>query len=262
LSKLNLAVTTSRKADGRQQKSAQELAQRLGLTFFLRQEISLKELNNLYQGLIVVEAEKIVLKTLEAEFFFHPNMAKLRISNIRQGQPDHLILALDLQEGDSLLDGTLGLAGDAITASFWLKKKGTVIGLEVVPLIYEIVSYGLAHSTLPDQEIEEAMRRIRVFNIHYLDYLKKLPDQSIDIIYFDPMFDRTIIGASSILSLRELAEKESLVWDALQEAKRAARKRVVMKSRKGSQELVKLGFTSICGGKYSKVEYGYFSLGE
>jgi len=260
LQDLNLVVTTSREANDQQKKRAQELAQKLGLTFLSRREISLKEFFKISQGLIIIQAEKIVLKTSQNEFFFHPNMAKLRINNLCQGHPDHLIDTLDLQKGDSLLDCTLGLASDAITASFWIGKQGRIVGLEVIPLIYEITSYGLAYLNLPYKEIEEAMRRIKTINIHYLDYLKQLPDKSFDSVYFDPMFDKTISGASAMIPLREIAYGEPVTLESIQEAKRVARKRIVMKARKGSRELERLGFIHKSGGNYSNVEYGYFPL--
>ena len=258
----NLVVTTSREADYRQKEIAQELARRLGLTFFPRKEVSLQEFFNYNHGLIIVQAEKLILKTQQGELFFHPNMAKLRINNLCQGHPDHLIQALNLQQGDSLLDCTLGLASDAITASFWLGEKGHVVGLEVVPLIYEITSYGLANCSLPYKKSEEALRRIRVINTHHLDYLKKLPDKSFDAVYFDPMFDKSILGSCAMVNLRQIAYTGSISEQNLQEAKRVARKRVVMKSRKGSKELERLGFINKAGGNYSNIEYGYFPLSD
>lgn len=255
-----LAVTTSRDPGDEQEQKAIDLAHRLDIKYVSRYNISLQEMFSCYKELLIVEKERIILKGKNGEFFFHPNMAKLRINNLSQGHPDHLIEALDLQNGDKLLDCTLGLASDAITISYWVGKEGKVVGLEVSPLIYEITAYGLAHCSLPYKEIEEAMRRITVINIHYLHYLKMLPDKSFDAVYFDPMFDKTICGASSITPLRKIAEKESLSLESLDEAKRIARKRVVMKSRKGSGNLESLGFTHSSTGNYSNVEYGYFTL--
>lgn len=260
MQELDLLVTTSREADYRQKQMAQELAQRLGLTFCPRKQANLEQFFSYNHGLIIVQAEKLILKTQQGELFFHPNMAKLRINNLCQGHPDHLIQTLNLQQGDSLLDCTLGLASDAITVSFWLGQNGHVVGLEAVPLIYEITSYGLANCSLPYKEIEKAMRRIKVINTHNLDYLKKLPDKSFDAIYFDPMFDKTILGSCAMMNLRQIAYTGSISEQNLQEAKRVARKRVVMKSRKGSKELERLGFTHKSGGTYSNIEYGYFPL--
>lgn len=262
MQKYNLVVTTSREADSEQKEMAQKLAQRLNLKFCPRKEISLQELFEDNLGLVIVQSEKLLLKTQQGELFFHPNMAKLRINNLSQGHSDHLIEALNLQQGDSILDCTLGLASDAITISFWTGEKGRVVGLEVVPLIYEITSYGLANCSLHYKEIEKAMRRIEVINTHHLDYLREIPNKSFDAVYFDPMFDKTILGACAMTNLRQIACTGSISEESLQEAKRVARKRVVMKNRKGSKELERLGFSHKAGGNYSNIEYGYFPLSD
>jgi len=255
-----LAVTTSYHPEGVQLDKALSLALSLKIPFCHRGESSLDTFFQDYEALVIVQAKKIVLKTPEEEFFFHPNMAKLRINNIKQGRPDHLIQSLDLQKGDKLLDCTLGLGSDAITASYWIGEEGQVIALEDVSLIYEITTFGLTHFQINDSELQKAMQRIKTINANYLDYLKKTPDKSFDIVYFDPMFDRTILGSTSMLPLRVFARKELLSYESLEEAKRVARKRVVMKARRGSKELKRLGFPYISGGTYSNIQYGYFLL--
>ena len=104
------------------------------------------------------------------------------------------------------------------------------------------------------------MRRISVVNEDYLDYLRQQPDNSVDVVYFDPMFRKPLTASSSISPLRGVADHRPLSEDAVVEAFRVARLRVVMKEASGSGEFARLGFHSLVGGKYSKVHYGVIEL--
>ena len=86
------------------------------------------------------------------------------------------------------------------------------------------------------------MRRIEVRHSHHLDYLKSLPDQSVDIVYFDPMFREPITDSASINPLRHYANGEPLDAESVREAIRVARKTVVMKEARSSGEFERLGF--------------------
>lgn len=255
-----LVITTSHNATTEQIKEAKELAIKLEAPYFPRNDLTIEEFLQFYTFLLIIQNQRIILKTPQEEFFFHPNMAKLRINNLEQGKPDYLLESLALAKEGSLLDCTLGLGSDAITASYWLGEKGQVTALESVDLIYEITSYGLRSFTLPDREITQAMRRIKTVKTDYYTYLENAADKSFDTVYFDPMFDQTVAGAASIFPLRHFAKKEQISIESIREAKRVARKRVVMKARKGSGELTRLGFPHRIGGKYSQIHYGIFLL--
>lgn len=56
--------------------------------------------------------------------------------------------------------------------------------------------------------------------------------------------------------LRSLADPMPLSEEALREALRVSRGRVVLKETSKSTEFDRLGFQSTVGGKYSKVKYG------
>ncbi|MBF0849078.1 class I SAM-dependent methyltransferase, partial [Streptococcus danieliae] len=55
-------------------------------------------------------------------------------------------------------------------------------------IIHYIVSNGLKKFDSGKSDINEAMRRIKTYNINSLDFLKKQESKSIDYIYLDPMF--------------------------------------------------------------------------
>ena len=72
----------------------------------------------------------------QGEFSFHQSMAYLRLLNIEAGKGDHLVAALELQEGMRVLDGTLGLASDAAIASCMVGESGLVVGTEASKLLH------------------------------------------------------------------------------------------------------------------------------
>ena len=80
------------------------------------------------------------------------------------------------------------------------------------------------------------------------------------MVYFDPMFRKPLTASNGISPLRSVANHAALSVEAVEEAKRVARSRVVMKEANGSEEFDRLGFKKIMGGKYSKVHYGVMDL--
>ncbi|MGZ4112572.1 MAG: class I SAM-dependent methyltransferase, partial [Tumebacillaceae bacterium] len=72
--------------------------------------------------------------------------------------------------------------------------------------------------------------------------LRAQPDRSVDVIYFDPMFRRTVQKSDAIEPLRLLGDDSPLSLEAVEEAKRVARRCIVLKERWYSQEFERLGF--------------------
>ena len=66
----------------------------------------------------------------EVPFFFHPNLAMIRIKRIINGESDPYFVAGDITAGSTVLDCTLGLGADAIVASFAVGQSGKVVALE------------------------------------------------------------------------------------------------------------------------------------
>ena len=256
-------VTTGRKVKADSIALAKATAQRLGIPFAPRRNESIEELRDQYGTPFVLVAKKglLFLDTREGEFFFHPNMAHLRLKNLRFGDgKDHMVEAMGLKEGMSVLDCTLGFGTDAIVASFAAGEKGHVTGLEASPLIAEVTGYGLAHFHAENYPIQEAMRRIQTVPTDYLDFLRQAEDDSYDIVYFDPMFRHPLMESRNLNPLRLAADHSPVSEEAVLEARRVARYRVVFKENARSMEFERLGFSAMAGGKYSKVCYGIISL--
>jgi hypothetical protein len=244
-------------------EQAKEIAAFLQLPYVKRNRRSLNTLRRLYQTetLIVAADSGPKINSPDGELFFHIGMAALRIKNIRDGKPDHMAAAMGLNQGMSVLDCTLGLGTDAIVASMLTGGRGTVIGLEASSLIAFITGWGLAKLSTDSNEITSAMRRITVLSADYRQYLSALPDNYVDIVYFDPMFRRPVHSSSGIRPLRDFADTSCLTEADLRQACRVAKQRVVVKETHGSPEFERLGITTLVGGRYSSIQYGVVEQG-
>ncbi|MEG6586440.1 class I SAM-dependent methyltransferase [Dendrosporobacter sp. 1207_IL3150] len=259
---MNCVVTTANNPTIEAESLGRSIAEELALHYVSRKG-SLEAIKSEYKTeiIIVVAKNKIIAHTSGGEFFFHPSMAELRIKNLINGKDDHMVTSMGLAPGLSLLDCTLGLATDAIVASYVCGSKGKVFGLEASPIVSLITSHGLKNYCLDNDALNLALRRINVINADYHNYLTSLPDNSFDIVYFDPMFRHPVKSSSNIKPLRFLADNRPLAIKSLQEAKRIARKRVVIKETKHSKVFSELGIKTSIGGKYSSVRYGVIETG-
>lgn len=210
--------------------------------------------------LLLVAREGIqLIRGDESPLFFHPSMAAIRLKRLSKGEADPMLQAARVQPGDSVLDCTAGLASDSIVFAYGVGPAGSVTALESEPVIAYLVSEGLAAYDTGDDAFNAALRRIRLLHADHMAYLKRLPDDSVDVVYFDPMFRQAIADSSSISPLRELANDNPLSPESVAEAKRVARKTVVLKELKRSEEFERLGFTEILSSS-RKLAYGVIPL--
>ena len=254
----NFIVTTTRKPDAAQEFFAEKISSKLGSKFVKREDFSFDALKKIHaaENILLVKKNSLSVVTSDGELFFHPNTAHLRIKNLRSGDGDRLIDALKISAGSKVLDCTLGLGSDAVVESFVVGGAGKVVALEINPLIFEIVSYGLKNFSDDSPHILDSMRRIEVFNVESEKFLKTCADNSFDAVYFDPMFRRPIQKSSGLNAIRPLADTRPLTEKIIREAVRVAKFRVVMKEHSGSAEFERLGFEIVGGGKYSSVAFG------
>ena len=205
--------------------------------------------------------------------FFHPSMSILRLVNIIRGDGDRFMKAADLHKGDSFLDATMGLATDLLIASWAVGEEGKALGIESSPLIYALVTEGLdrmnnqthpktAHSLKKQAwaELCTASSYIKTIYANHLEYLKSLPDSSIDVIFFDPMFRVTLDKSSSIKPIKIWSNPGSIALETIDEAIRVAKRRIVLKERKNSCEFARLGFETMLENKYSPTDFGIIDI--
>ena len=256
-------VTTSIKINDVIEAKAKMISSQLGLPYVERDGYSLQQLAEKYHsnGLLVVSRSELTVHVAGQEFFFHPGMAKLRIKSLKNGYNDQMINAMQLEPRDSVLDCTLGLGADALVANYVVGPAGTVIGLEINPLMAYVVDEGIKNYSTENKALMQAVKGIKVINADYSDYLKTLATASIDVIYFDPMFRKPLYKSASMSPLRKLADHHPVDELSLLEACRVARKRVVLKETAHSKEFARLGFNSIIGGKNSPVAFGVMEIG-
>ncbi|MDU2066122.1 MAG: class I SAM-dependent methyltransferase [Sporomusaceae bacterium] len=252
----DIFITTGQRPNNDVVDMAESLAKEWKIPFVRREKESIEQMFLKAPAILVCTKEGPVLHTPAGAHSFHLNLAYLRIKNLKKGNHDHMITAMNLRSGLRLLDCTLGLATDAIVASFALGAVGQVVGLESEKALAAVTTYGLKHFTADEQDVTQALRQITVQAASYETFLKSQPDNSFDVVYFDPMFRHPVTKSSQFKPLRTLANPSPLSIEALAEAKRVAKERVVLKETRGSREFSRLGFTDFVGGRYSRIQYG------
>jgi 16S rRNA G966 N2-methylase RsmD len=259
---MKIIVTTTQSGRVNNINDLDKFASESGFDFVSRDRkgIPILAQENQADGVIVWEPNGPVLYLGDKKFFFHPSMAKNRITAFRkQNAHDLMVRACGLESGDDFLDCTLGLGADAIVASYF-SDSGRVVGLEVSPGIYEVVKWGMKFYQSRMPWLNQTINRIEVYNYDHYSYLQQQADASFDIVYFDPMFRKPILHSEALAPLRELADHSPLEHDSIVQACRVARKRVVMKERRDSGEMERLGFKIITGSKYNPIGYGIIEI--
>ncbi|MGI6451936.1 MAG: class I SAM-dependent methyltransferase [Syntrophomonadaceae bacterium] len=212
------------------------------------------------EAIVVWNSDFPVVYTEGEKFFFHPSMAKNRIAAFRKfGALDPMIKAFDCQESDHILDCTLGLGADAIVASYFA-SQGRIVGLESSAVVACVVKWGMKLYKSRMNWLDDAIRRIEVVNQDYNDYLAQLPEDSFDIVYFDPMFRKPQLKSQAISPLRALADHSPVNSQAVQQAVRVARKRVVLKETVNSGEFARLGFNNLMVSSNKRIAYGVIDI--
>jgi hypothetical protein len=134
-----------------------------------------------------------------------------------------------------------------------------VTAVESERVIYLLLREGLKEYVSELEELNTAMRRIWLIHADHKDILRELPDNSADVVYFDPMFRTPVRESSAMLPLRNAANPNPLSMETVREAVRVARKTVVLKEHRGSGEFAKLGFSPVDRG-HGKIAYGVIRL--
>jgi 16S rRNA (guanine1516-N2)-methyltransferase len=255
-----LAVTTSGKPDEALIQKARAAASAWGLPFIARRK---KEpigpmLGAVADAFLVFGRESagqetVVLLDGEGSFGFSAGMGHLRRLRLQhQGQqPDALVRVAELRPGDAVLDCTLGLAQDALVTSLVVGPTGRVVGLEKSLALYAVVSEGLAAYDYGPQSC-----RVEPVHADSHAYLRTLPSGSFDVVLFDPMFEKPKKSQPAFEMLRRFAEHAPLTPETLEEARRVARRWVVVKGSKYSDDLKKLGLEAEPGSRYTSMIWG------
>lgn len=257
-----MIVTTSGRPNEKMDQYAIQIADVLGATYQKRNKRSVADIQKrAVDHVIVVGKNRVELHFLEGEspLFFHPNSAMFRIKRLMKGEGDPFCDACDLRPGDKILDCTLGLASDSVVGSYVVGTQGLIIGVEGSRFLSYLVHKGLKQWETGLPAIDEAMRRIVVHNIDHFSYLKSCDDDSFDVVYFDPMFEESIDGSVGIEPLKKIATYSPLKGETIEEAKRVAKKRVVLKDHYKSSRFKQFQF-EVNVRKSAKFHYGVIEI--
>ncbi|MDQ3264221.1 MAG: class I SAM-dependent methyltransferase [Myxococcota bacterium] len=249
-----LAVTTSASVSPALERSARSAAQGWGLPFVVRRpKEALEKLLALHaEAFLVCERQRVTLADGEGSIHFHPGLAHLRIKGLDGGDPNDTFGRITgLSQGESILDCTLGLAQDALMAARLVGPTGRVVAVERSLSLYAVMSAGLAHH-------DPGPRSARVTPVYAEagEFLRQQPDRSFDVVYFDPMFEKPRAAQPSFELLRRHADYSPLTPEVLQEARRVARRLVVVKGSRFSQDLKKLGLTPVVLSRSASIAWG------
>lgn len=241
-----MIVTTAGRTDNVMIQKAKQIAAELTVPYVPRQKMSVEAIQTKYaDDVMVVGKNRLEMYPLDRSpsFFFHPNSATFRVKRILRGESDPFLEATKLCAGMSLLDCTLGLAADSIVASTVVGENGTIVGLEGNRYIAYLVEQGLRQWDSGILAMNEAMRRIQVVFADHRTFLSSLPDHSFDVVYFDPMFEQAIVESDGIQGVKSFALYTELTEEVIREARRVARKRVVLKDHWQSMRFHTFGFS-------------------
>lgn len=240
-----MIVTTPQKPTPEQTAYAEDIAREVGARFVPRKQSSLQLMKQRSGDSRLLVADDRGLRYYENSddpLYFHPSMAYVRVKRMRKGEGDPLVALTDCRPGDVVVDCTAGLASDSIVFSYAAGPSGNVTAIESELMLYTVVREGLRTYRTAHEDVNEAFRRIVMRHEDHLTYLRSLPDGSVDIVYFDPMFRLPLHDSSSLAPLRGLANVASLSEESVAQALRVARKCVVLKEHGASGEFERLGF--------------------
>lgn len=256
---MKIAVTTTREKDEALRLKGEKISRDLDIPYVKRDNLSINKtrLKENLDYLLVVEKDKLVIKGEDTEIFWHPNMTELKIKSIKNGSKESMLEATGLKDGDSILDCTLGFAGDSIIFASVVGESGKVVGTEVNKYLCYLTKNGLENYNEVSTETKKYMESIEVVNSSFEDYLSKQEDDSFDVVYFDPMFKEPNKKSSSINAFRSFTEHKELTNEAIKEALRVCKRRVVIKERYELNDLNKLGVEKYYGStRRGSIVYG------
>lgn len=242
---MKLAVTTPLRPSPAEEAAARAAAARHALPFTPRGHRSLEAARAEAgaDALLVLSARHSALVVDGEERRWSPGMGALRAKRAAAGAdagpPDPFLTATGIGPGDAVLDCTLGLGADALVAAVAAGARGRVVGLEASPALAAWVAEGLARHPDP------AARRVEVRAAEHRAALAALPPRSFDVVVFDPMFRHARAEPGGFDLVRRLAQASPLAAEALRDARRVARRWVVVKDGAPGWDLARLGLVPL-----------------
>ncbi|WP_373231538.1 class I SAM-dependent methyltransferase [Cohnella sp.] len=259
-----MIVTTTERPPAEIALRALHLATELQAPYVPRSNKTIKSLYSEHGAdeIVVVSRREVRLLSVNQQpFFFHPSMAIVRLKRLITGGTDTLLTVSDVKAGETVIDCTAGLCSDALVFSFAVGPRGRVIAIEASQVLHVVVREGLQIYETGLPEVDAALRTIETVHGHHEELLREMKDNSADIVYFDPMFEKPISTSSNLLPLRSQAHNEPLTEESVKHAIRIARKKVILKDHRDSGQFQRLGFSRVRVST-SAVAYGVITIDE
>lgn len=251
---MNAIVTTSLRMDDEVVSRALDIASNFRIDYVSRNKRSIASMLTDYPLILVVYKENLIIEQRNGRrFFFHPDTAILRLKSKRDP-----LLELLGSSSKTILDCTMGLASDSLVMA---GAGHQVTAVESSLLIHFLVTEGLRCYDCGDEAINRSMRSIQTVCIDAFTYLKSLPSDSVDVVYFDPMFSEEIVESHNLAGLSLLAETSPLTIELFDEARRVARIKVIFKGHFRDSTFEEFGFQRIVRPN-QKFHYGEIILEE
>jgi SAM-dependent methyltransferase len=252
---VRLAVTTPFDPSPAALARARDAAAHHGVPFAVRGRLSLAEVaERAGADALLVLGAHAALWADGVEERWHPGMGALRAKRLSIGERvtgDSFLEAAGLRPGDALLDCTLGLGADALVAATAVGPSGRVVGLESSPALAAWVAEGFAR--LPG----EAASRVEVVRADHAAWLAAAPSRSFDVVAFDPMFRHPRRATPGFALLRRLADPRPLSPETLADARRVARRGVLVKDGTPGWDLARLGIAPLPGRRGAERLYAW-----
>ena len=260
---MRLAVTTPLYPAPAEVLGAQLAAERRGLPYVERggRALSRALSEAAADAALVLSLHRAVLWVAGGGATWSPGMGALRLKRYlaarRGGRPgaagDPFLEAAGVEPGDSVLDCTAGLGADSLLAAAAAGPGGTVVALESVAALAAWTGEGLCRF-----EAEPA-RRIEVLHVDHGTFLARCAARSFDVVLFDPMFRHARPEPGGFQVVRRLSDPRPLSPEALRDARRVARRFVVVKDGAPGWDLSRLGLTPLSSARgahryYARVE--------
>lgn len=233
-----LAVALSGSTDASLRAEAEACAARWGLPLLLRErKAPLHGLLARAKVLVVFAEDAVSLRDSHGQARGGAGLAALRLKEIAKGRADDPLQRVgELAPGEQVFDATLGFAQDARVAARLVGPGGAVLGVESsLPLAV------LSDATLRREGSIAASAPIEVRHADSGAVLRAMLPGSVDVVLFDPMFGRALSAQPGFEMLRRLADPSALTPEMLAEARRVARRVVLIKSARYSPALRSLG---------------------
>ncbi|MDX2010918.1 MAG: class I SAM-dependent methyltransferase [Myxococcaceae bacterium] len=224
-----LAVTWSHQPSGEVVADTRRVAEAWGLPLYERPHKSglKQQLGREAAAFLVRGGTGWRLVDVDGELGVSPGLAMLRLKRLDAGSTmaEPILAHAEVRAGDVVIDATVGLGADARVLARAVGAAGRIVGVEASLPLAVLLSEGLRLEPRWPNSAPIEVRHGRA-----LDVLRGLPSASADVVFFDPMFERTLGASPAFVALRRFADHAPFGVDVVDEARRVARRWVLMKS--------------------------------